>query len=263
MLPETDLNACCAVSYSHPLARRLLGDSFHPGGLALTTRLVGLMDIGPDSRVLDAGSGLGASAVHLARTTGCHVTGVTLEAEGVAAGLELAQRHGVEGRVTLLQGDILEADLARGSFDAVLMECVLSILPRKIEALDRLYELLRPGGHLGLTDVTLNGSLPQHLQGVLAVVGCLGDARSLEEYRRLAEAEGFTVEQSQDVSEALSSFLRDIKRKLLLAEVASKLGKLPVSGELLTEGKRLLASTEEQVHQGVLGYGLLVARKPA
>ena len=262
MLPDAEVIACCATTYSHPLARWLLGDSLHPGGLPLTTQVGQLLRISAASRVLDAGSGRGASAVHLARTIGCQVVGVTLEDDGVAAGLELARRQGVEERVTFLQADIQEVDPPTDSFDAVLMECVLSILPRKDAALQQLHRLLAPGGRLGLTDVTVSGPLPPELQGVLAVAGCVGDARPLDGYRSLIEAAGFVVEQSQDLREAATSLLRDVRGKLLMAEVASKLGKLPISADLLATGKRLLGGVEGLVQQEVLSYGLVMAHKP-
>ena len=262
MMFEEEVLACCTISYSHPIARWLLGDSFHPGGLELTTRLAELTGIGPASRVLDAGAGRGASAVHLAKTWGCRVVGVTLEQDGVTAGYQLAQRHQVEDRVTFIQGDIQQADLGAESFDVVLMECVLSILPRKVAALRRLHDLLGPGGRLVLTDVTVSGALPPDLQGVLAVAGCLGDARSLEEYRALLQAEGFIIDQSVDLQDVVSSFLRDIGGKLLMAEIAIKLGKLPLSNGAITEGKRILAEVQYLIQQGVLSYGLVVAQKP-
>ena len=177
MLLDASLNACCAVSYGHPLARWLLGESFHPVGLDLTTHLAHIMGIESESILLDAGSGRGASSVHLAKTFDCHVTGITLEEEGVAAGYQLAHHHGVEDRVGFLRGDIQEIDLETESFNSILMECVLSILPRKEATLCRLLNTLRPGGYLGLTDVTVRGPLPPHLQGVLAVAACTGDAR--------------------------------------------------------------------------------------
>ena len=128
--PQTDeLTACCAITYSHPLARWVLGDSLHPGGLTLSARLARLAEIGPESVVLDVGSGRGASAVHLAKTIGCRVVGVTLEEDGYNAARESADRNGVGDRATFLKGDIRQADLEPESFDAVLMECVLSILP--------------------------------------------------------------------------------------------------------------------------------------
>lgn len=263
MEPEPDVLACCAATYSHPSARWLLGDSFHPGGLALTTQLAHLSGIGAESRVLDAGSGLGTSAVHLAKTIGCQVVGITLEEEGVATGRELARQHRVEERVTFFQGDIQEAELELESFDVVLLECVLSIVSGKATMLRRLSDLLRPGGRLGLTDVIANGTLPPELRGVLATAGCVGDARSLEEYCTLVEANGFAVQHAQDLQEVASSFLRQIKGKLLMAEVASKLGKLSVGDGAMKEGKRILLATQDLVSQGVLSYGLAVAQKPA
>ena len=138
MTAPVDVNTCCAITYSHPIVGWLLGDSLHPGGLALTTRLASAVGIESGSTVLDAGSGRGASAVHLARTVGCRVTGVTLEDDGVTAGNELAIRHGVEGRVSFLQGDLERLDLESEAFDFVVMECVLSILADKPAALQRL-----------------------------------------------------------------------------------------------------------------------------
>jgi ubiquinone/menaquinone biosynthesis C-methylase UbiE len=262
MLPDASLNTCCAVSYGHPLARWLLGESFHPGGLKLTTHLARIMGVESGSILLDAGSGRGTSAVHLAKTFGCRVTGITLEEEGVAAGYRLARQNMVEDMVGFLQGDIQETDLEAESFNAVLMECVLSIIPGKEATLRRLYDALRPGAYIGLTDVIVQGLLPPHLQSILAVAACTGDARSLEGYSHLVQSAGFEVDQSQDLPEIAASFLRDIKGKLLVAEVAIGLGKLPIDRDALAQVKQTLAEVQDLVSQGVLSYGLVVAHKP-
>jgi ubiquinone/menaquinone biosynthesis C-methylase UbiE len=241
----------------------VLGDSLHPGGLALTSRLAAYLGIRASSDVLDAGSGLGATAVHLSRTIGCRVTGVTLEDEGIAVGSELARREGVEDRVSWVRSDIQKIELEAKSFDFILVECVLSIIADKAGALRRLHRLLKPGGRLGLTDVTVSGTLPSRLQGLLATVGCVGGALSPAGYRALLEAEGYVVERSENCGDVVASFLHDIKGKLMVGEVVWKLGKLPIDGGGLAEAQRLLESVEEQVERGVLGYGLLVARKPA
>lgn len=80
-----ELKSCCAAVYGSDWARLLLGDSFHPGGMALTTRLGELVGLGPDDRVLDVAAGRGTSAIHLARRFGCAVVGVDLSAASVAA----------------------------------------------------------------------------------------------------------------------------------------------------------------------------------
>ncbi len=255
------LGACCAEAYGHPLARWLLGDSFHPGGLGLTTRLARLAGVGPGDWVLDVGSGLGASAVHLAGTTGCRVLGVTLEQEGVAAGVALAGSRGLQERVAFVQGDFLVEGLIGGPHDVALMECVLSLQPDKPAALRRLYGALGPGGRLALSDVTVEGSMPAELHGIMAMVGCLGGALGLEEYRALVEEEGFTVEHAESLPQVASAFVGDMAGKLLLAEAAVKLGKFGIGAGLLDRAKELLVQAKRLVAEGSLGYGLLVARK--
>ena len=260
---SVDVGACCAVSYGHPWARWLLGDSFHPGGLELTSRLAALMAIGVGSRVLDAGSGRGSSAVHLAERLGCRVTGVTLEREGVDAGRELARSRGVEARVDFTVGDLDTFQATDGGFDHVLLECVLSVLANKPDVLQRLNGFLKPGGRLGLSDVTVDGALPSELHGLLATIGCVGGAVALDEYVALLKGQGFAVEESQDCPEVASSFLDDIGGRLAGAEWAVKAGLLPVDEAIVSEGKRVLAMATEQAKRGVLGYGLVVAVKAA
>ena len=73
---DHEVKICCATFYQSDLARVLLGDVLHPGGLALTRYLGGAIGLGPGDRVLDVACGRGASAVHLAERFGCHVTGL-------------------------------------------------------------------------------------------------------------------------------------------------------------------------------------------
>ena len=62
-LEEARAKACCADLYQSELARMIMGDSMHPGGLALTNRMGRLMDIQPGDWVADLASARGNSAV--------------------------------------------------------------------------------------------------------------------------------------------------------------------------------------------------------
>ena len=53
-------------------------DQFHTRGMLATKDLAAMTAIGPETRVLDLGSGVGGPARFLAATFGCHVTGVDL-----------------------------------------------------------------------------------------------------------------------------------------------------------------------------------------
>ena len=208
------------------------------------------------------GSGLGASSVFLAKTLGCETVGVTLESDGVAAGVDRARLRGRRyGLASFVQGDIQEVELEASSFDAAMLECVLSIVPDKRMALRRTHAALKPGGLLGITDVTVDGRLPPELDGLAAVVACVGSALSLDGYASLAADEGFAVEQVEALPDTTVSFLKGLERKLLIAQVAGGLGGLEVPRELLDMAKGVLSASLEAAAGGVLGYGLLIARK--
>ncbi len=121
--------------------------------------------------------------------------------------------------------------------------------------------VLRPGGRLGLTDISVNGPLPGELQSLLARVACVAGAGTPEEYvatLRRAGFEDFTVE---DQRNALLEMVNDVRRKLLGAELAIGLGKLDLGDLDLTEGKYLARRAVKLIEGGVVGYTLITARK--
>lgn len=75
-------------------------------------------------RVLDAGTGTGAAALCLAaRVGGVRVTGIELRPEIAELARGNAARNGVDGRVTVVEGDVLRPPdaLTPGGFDRVMM----------------------------------------------------------------------------------------------------------------------------------------------
>jgi hypothetical protein len=127
--------------------------------------------------------------------------------------------------------------------------------------LRRIHSLLADGGILGMTDVTVNGPLPPELHGLMATAGCVGGALSMNEYQRILKRTGFTVEAVEDCSAEAQTFMRDISGKLMMAEIAVKLGKVEVDGGVIDEAKRTMGSVRELVEDGRIGYVMIVARK--
>ncbi|MGD9867074.1 MAG: class I SAM-dependent methyltransferase [Hyphomicrobiales bacterium] len=71
-------------------------------------RLAAKLLLEPGMRVLDIGSGFGGLAMHLARTHGVEVTGVTLSREQVEVSRARAKAAGLDGRVTFKLQDYRE-----------------------------------------------------------------------------------------------------------------------------------------------------------
>jgi arsenite methyltransferase len=258
---ESEIKLCCASFYQSEVVRMLLGDVFHPGGLELTYHLGEVIGLGAGDRVLDVACGRGTSAVHLAERFGCHVTGLDYGAENVSAAKALAAERELAGRTTFRQGDAEGLPFEDDTFDAVVSECSFCTFPDKASAADEMTRVLRTGGRLGLTDVTVNGTLPDDIQGLLAWVACVAGAGRSEDYVATLGSAGLTGFVVEDHRDALLALVTDVRRKLLGAELAAKLGKLDLGDLDLDAGKRLARRAVELIERGIAGYALIAARK--
>jgi SAM-dependent methyltransferase len=98
------------------------------------------------STVLEVGCGTGAQTVHLAtRSPGARFTSIDLSADSVAQARRALQSAGATN-VHFQVGDFFALPLAPASFDHAFVCFVLEHLPDPAAALQRLRELVRPGG---------------------------------------------------------------------------------------------------------------------
>jgi ubiquinone/menaquinone biosynthesis C-methylase UbiE len=103
----------------------------------------------PDgSTVLEAGCGVGAQTVTLARRSpGARITSIDLSTDSLAVAREGLERAGL-ANVELLQADVFDLPFPPDSFDHVFVCFLLEHLSRPVEALVVLERLLRPGGSI-------------------------------------------------------------------------------------------------------------------
>jgi SAM-dependent methyltransferase len=171
--------------------------------------------------VLDVGCGEGDTVALLAGVFGFDVVGVDMSPKMVVKGRE---RHpGLDLRC--MEAEFL--DFESKSFDAVLMECSLSVFRLQEDALFEAYCLLKPGGKLVITDLYIKNPDPQAVANMLAkkkekakrpkIEGACGEnerpsfimlngALVVDELHGLLEEIGFTLEHFEDESPALASF---------------------------------------------------------
>ena len=252
-----ELKSCCATLYESDMARMLLGDSFHPGGVRLTRRLGEKLGLRPGLRVLDVASGKGESAIFLAQTFDCEVVGIDFGAENVRQAEARAEDAKVSPLVSFRQGDAEKIDFPEASFDAVICECAFCTFPDKRAAASEFVRILKPGGKVGLSDLTRSATLPPELSGLLAWVACIADARPVEEYAGYLDAAGLTGVEIEPHDEALAEMVRDIQGKLLGAELMSKLKKLDLAGIDFAQAKALARAAADAVRAKTLGYSII------
>jgi len=259
--PEREIKICCATFYQSDVVRMLLGDILHPGGLELTQHLGEVITLSEKDKVLDVACGRGKSAIHLAERFGCHVTGLDYGHENVAAAENSASTRGLAYLTTFREGDAEGLPFNDGLFDAVISECSFCTFPDKATAATEMSRVLRPGGRMGLTDMTVNGTLPDDIQSLLSWVACVAGAGTPDQYIAILESAGLGDFFVEDHSSDLLSMVNDIRRKLLAVELASALGKLELGGLDLSEGKRLALRAVELIEKGLIGYTLITAKK--
>ena len=255
------VKSCCAGFYELPLIHSLLGDQWHPGGPALTRKLANATMIGRESRVLDVACGRGESARVLAQHFGCQVVGIDYSSDSIARANAVTAAAGLSDRVNFVQGDAERLPFDAGSFDVVICECSLCIFPNSVIALDEFRRVLRSGGHLGISDVVLNEPVPESLQDLFGHVLCIGGALSVDGYRDMFTASGFSSIRSRDASSALTDMIVRIERRarvignILDAEQFEITDGLNVPRSSITEAR-------DFVKAGGVGYALISGRKP-
>ena len=117
---------------------------------------------------------MGTSAAAVSRVFHCHVTGLELGADAVATSRRRALEQPVPADVSFVRGDAESTPFRSAAFDAVIIECATSLFINKPEAIQEVRRLLRPGGVLGLSDVTVEpGSLPPELDSAVGMMLCL------------------------------------------------------------------------------------------
>lgn len=260
MIPTPDaVKQCCANLYQTEAARLLLGDSFHPGGLALSERLASLLQLTPRDHVLDVAAGTGTTALHLAGRFGCRITGVDLSAENVERANAAAQARNLSHLVRFQTADSEALPFTDRCFDALLCECAFCTFPAKLAAASEFARVLRPGGRLGLSDLTRVQPLPPALDNLMAWVSCIADAQPIEEYQSIMRSAGFHLATTEDHSQALGDMVRQIRTRLLAFEIARGLKKISAPEFDLAAAKQMAVAAQDAIRQGRLGYVIVTA----
>ncbi len=184
----------CSSSYDPAW---LIGLDMGPNPLWLLEDLSRDLDLRPGMRVLDLGSGRGATSVFLARELGVQVVAADLWVSPDDAAVVFAEA-GVADRVLAMRAEAHALPFGAASFDAIVSIDAFEYFGTSEHYLPYLTRLLVPGGQIGIATPALRsevqdlGAVPSHVRG------CVGwEAlawHTAEWWRRHWEASGVVTD---------------------------------------------------------------------
>ncbi len=189
-------------------------EDFHTMGRIATTQLVELVEIKSCDEVLDAGSGVGGTARYLVDHFGCKVTTIDLSKQYCEVSRWLNHLVGLDGQITVHNGDVTKLPFSSGSFTVIMSQHVQMNVVDKSSLYAEARRVLRPGGRLAIWDITAGA--PGKLEFPLpwADQPSLSHLVSGDVLRATIECVGFAITHWSDMTEEAVLIMENLLQTL-------------------------------------------------
>ncbi len=160
-------------------------------------------DIKSTDAVLDAGCGVGGSAIYLAKKIGCKVTGITLSQKQANTATEFAKKRGVSDLVSFQAMNYTATSFADNSFDFIWAIESMQTATDKSDFLKEAKRILKPEGKIVIADCFKSYNYAFNESKLMRLMfngWAVSDVLSLQEFTEKAEQAGFKLEKELDVT---------------------------------------------------------------
>jgi arsenite methyltransferase len=253
------------------------GPLLRPGGLEITDKAVQVCNFKKGDRILDVGCGSGVIVEYLGEKYGFEMTGIDKSLTLIEKGKER------NPNLNIIEGNGCRLPFDTKYFDGVLMECSLSLMYNKTEAIHEAYCVLKNGGKLVIHGLYLKSITEEHLERLAKVkqerekphiVNGRNQCKTEEDIFRLDDC---TMDGVLLLDEVMGR-LEELEFKTLLledrsddlknfiAELILKYGSLEeYQKAVLPEENNLICACDQfcdKLPKSLVGYFLLITEKP-
>jgi len=241
--------------------------------LKINAVLSDMAGITRDDYVLDAGCGIGGSAIWLAKHIGCHVVGINIAASQLQKATIYAIDHGVNKMVSFEKQDYTSTSFTDNTFSVVWAQESFSHTDCKQAFINESFRILNEKGRLIIADNVLreNPPLTAHEQYTLdhwmhgwAMHGLL----SLSQYQTMLKQAGFKRIEVHDITQNTIPSLRRLNVLAIIpGRIYSFMSKFKLDRWMKERDKLLSQHVRSAYYQyralksGVWKYMVVVAYK--
>lgn len=199
--------SCCGATTSSNKVYNIMMDDYSETGGYVEDADLGLgcglptqfAKIEKGDTVIDLGSGAGNDCFVARHETGAEgkVIGIDFTPTMIEKARTNAEKLGFNN-VEFREGDIDAMPINNDVADVIVSNCVLNLVPNKQKVIGEIFRVLKPGGHFSISDIVLEGNLPEALKGDAEMyAGCVAGAIQKEAYLQFIKDAGFQNVQIQ------------------------------------------------------------------
>ncbi len=118
-----------------------------PGGLNTIKTVSRMLNLNPNTKILDIGTSTGHTALEFGRLLNCEVVGIDINEESIKTAVERCSKFNLD-KVKFRLDDTTNLSFKEGEFDVVFAGNVTSLVNNREAALNEYWRVLKPNGFL-------------------------------------------------------------------------------------------------------------------